>query len=245
MMLAVLLLVALLCVANAFQQFAQKTRGMRLFAAKGKKFEKAVKDVVPDVSSPAQPPADLKAEDFKTMNKGDAPWGKQFFQADIGLPTLIENFGGGDIGGNDYKDSLYSYGPRGGNKPDIKEAAVVNVGGDFMKNCERGFKDFRRPDGTMASASYADGYGVREFKVGEWTAADDEQLVALVASEKDGTRGRWNRISKATDRTVSDCSMRWLQVLNPNKEKRMPDIVRDNEQINGNRDMNAWWLKKE
>ena len=65
-----------------------------------------------------------------------APYGKQFFAADVGVPALIETYGGGDVGGNDYKDALFSYGPRGKNKPKITEDAVIKL--PSMDKVERG-----------------------------------------------------------------------------------------------------------
>ena len=83
-----------------------------------------------------------------------------------------------------------------------------------------------------------------EYKTGAWTKAEDEELVTLINSEPDGARGRWTRISKKTGRSVADCSSRWLQHLNPNRDAGpLPDIVRDNEMINDPRKgVTPWWL---
>ena len=61
------------------------------------------------------------------------------------------DYGGGDVGGNDYNDALFSCGPRGKNKPDINEKAVVVLPDLSNGKGYRGHHDLRRPDGTMAT----------------------------------------------------------------------------------------------
>jgi hypothetical protein len=156
----------------------------------------------------------------ETQLEGDAPYGQQFFAADVGVPALIEEFGGGDVGGNDYKDALFHAGPRGKNKPKITDVAVVKL--PSMATVERGHHDYRRPDGTMASDSSG-----KTYKTGPWTPEEDEKLKQLAAAEKEGARGRWVRFSAAMNRSPSDCSLRWNQVLNPIDGSEYRDILQD------------------
>lgn len=227
----IILFVALCSVGNAFSNFHRTSRTTHLS-------EKAPE-------APEQPKLKTKVlDEFETRVKGDAPWGKPFFQADIGVPAMILDYGGGDIGGNDYNDAMFSCGPRGKNKPGIKDVGVVTLPDLTNGKGYRGHHDLRRPDGTMAT--YDAAMDVVQKK-GGWTKAEDDELVALIKSEPDGTRGRWTRIAKKTGRAVSDCSTRWLHVLNPDKDKGpMKDIIRDNERINDPRKgVQPWWLKNQ
>ena len=69
-----------------------------------------------------------------------APYGKrQFFAADVGAISGKEEFGGGDVGGNEYEDALFHPGPRGKNKPLIGDKAVVKL--PSMSQVERGYSE--------------------------------------------------------------------------------------------------------
>eukprot|EP01038_Epipyxis_sp_PR26KG_P005055 gene5055-7056_t len=165
--------------------------------------------------------SDKKAEKaHETQIVGDAPYGKQFFAADVGVPTLHEDYGGGLVGGNDYKDALYHAGPRGKNKPKITEDAVIKL--PSMATVERGFKDFRNPDGTMSSER-------RDIPVksGPWSKEEEEKLKRLITSEPPGTRGTMARVAKSLNRTIMDCSTHWNQVVNPVVDSHHKDIVND------------------
>lgn len=154
----------------------------------------------------------------ETQLEGNAPYGRQFFAADVGVPTYDEEFGGGDVGGNDYKDALFHAGPRGKNKPKITDVAVVKL--PDMRTVERGFKDYRNPDGTMASE-----FKGKNFKTGPWTKEEDAKLIELMKKEKDGVRGRWVRIASALGRSTADCNSRWSHNLAPPHETQYPNIL--------------------
>jgi hypothetical protein len=133
-----------------------------------------------------------------------APYGTKFLAAEIGVPAATEEYGGGDVGGNDYKDALFQCGVRK-NVPPITEDAVVKV--PNMRYVERGYSE--------AKAAVA--FAAEKFKTGEWSKSEDIKLIELVGMEKEGVRGRWVRISQALRRSTQDCSLRWYQVLNPSK----------------------------
>lgn len=145
-----------------------------------------------------------------------APFGRSFLAAEVGVPSANEDFGGGDVGGNDYQDALYQCGVRK-DVPPITQNAVVKV--PDMRFVERGYSE------AKAAAAYA----AAKYKTGPWSKEEDEKLTQLFHAEKDGVRGRWVRISKVMQRTPNDCSLRWMQVLSPNIENNYKDIVRDNE----------------
>lgn len=152
---------------------------------------------------------------------GEVPHGSKFFAADVGIPTLNEDYGGGDVGANDYKDALFHKGPRGKNKPLITEDAVIKL--PDMQTCERGYSEARAVAAFKAAG----------FKTTPWTEEEDNKLRELAALEKEGVRGRWVRISKVLHRAPNDVSTRWMQVLSPNVDNHYPDILRDSERFSG------------
>jgi len=187
--------------------------------------------------------SDKKRGKVHSTQINSRPEGQQFFAADLGVPALVEDYGGGDVGGNDYEDALFHYGPRGKNKPSIKEMSVVKLPNLDDPKTYRGHHDFRNPDGTMASEDRS-----RVFKTGPWTPEEDALMIAM--NEKDpNSRGRWTRISKALGRTTADCGFRWNQHLRPPQNlEEYRDILRDNE--NGGKGGNdarrsgeQWWKK--
>lgn len=133
-----------------------------------------------------------------------APYGTKFLAAEVGVPAAVEEYGGGDVGGNDYKDALYQNGVRK-DVPPISENAVVKV--PNMLYVERGYSE----------AKAAAAFKAERFKEGKWSKEEDAKLIELVAKEKEGVRGRWVRISKILRRSTQDCSLRWYQNLNPDR----------------------------
>lgn len=165
-----------------------------------------------------------------------AAYGTKFFAADVGIPAMVEDYGGGDVGGNDYKDSLFHEGPRGTNKPKITDVGVVKL--PSMEKVERGYSE------AKAKVAYAN----KDYKkLEDWTAwskAEDEQLTDLYTNDTQG-RGKWTRISEVMKRSVSDCHLRWTQVLAPNdpSDEKYRNILTDSERTHALR--NDDWTKSD
>mmetsp|Transcript_23994 Transcript_23994/g.32873 ORF Transcript_23994/g.32873 Transcript_23994/m.32873 type:complete len:221 (+) Transcript_23994:83-745(+) len=157
----------------------------------------------------------------ETQIDGAPTPGTQYFAADVGVPALIEDYGGGDVGGNDYKDSLFHYGPRGTKKPKITDVAVVKV--PDMATVERGYSEAKAAAARKAA----------NYKTGPWTDEEDQKLREALAVEKEGVRGRWERVAKVMRRPATECSLRWVQVLNPNLDNYHPSILIDAERVSG------------
>ena len=61
-----------------------------------------------------------------------------------------------------------------------------------------------------------------------WTKEEDDTILRLIAEEQSGARGRWVRISKVLNRSVTACSMRWTQhLMEEVKPGEHKDILRD------------------
>lgn len=158
-----------------------------------------------------------------TYIDGPAPYGKQFFQADVGVPSKDTDFGGGIVGGNDYVDSMYSNGPRGKDKPLITEKAVVKL------------PDMRNLSGNNVGYSEAKAKVQFEIKkqywkvqgVDAWTPQEDKHLLELIEKWPEGSRGRWVKISDELNRSTADVNSRWFHHLRPNVENDYRDILAD------------------
>lgn len=191
----VIFLVVLVAVTQGFGHVAHKRASFRLKAA-------------------------AEEKPHETYIKGPAPYGKQFFQADIGVPSKDTDFGGGIVGGNDYEDSLYHAGPRGKNKPKITDKAVVKL--PSMSTVERGYSE--------AKAKAVFELKKKSWKVqgeDEWTPAEDKLLLELLEQWPEGTRGRWVKVSDALNRSTADVNSRWFHKHKPNTENDYRDILRD------------------
>ena len=110
----ILTLAVTIAIATAFRPHVNKARNLKLMA-------------------------EAEETPHDTYIKGPAPYGKQFFQADIGVPSKDTDFGGGIVGGNEYEDALYHAGPRGTNKPKITDKAQVKI--PDMKTVYRGYSE--------------------------------------------------------------------------------------------------------
>ena len=165
----------------------------------------------------------LAAADEKpheTYIEGPAPYGKQFFQADIGVPSKDTNFGGGMVGGVEFEDALYHSGPRGKNKPSITDKAVVKL--PDMRTVYRGYSE--------AKAKVAFEEKKRTCKIqGEdaWTQMEDDRLLELIEKWPEGTRGRWVKISDELNRSTADVNSRWFHHHKPNVNNDYKDIIAD------------------
>ena len=159
----------------------------------------------------------------ETYIEGPAPYGKQFFQADIGKPSKDTDFGGGIVGGIDFEDALYSKGPRGTNKPKITDKAVVKL------------PDMNNLSGN--NVGYSEAKAKMQFEIkkkywkvqGEdpWTPQEDQHLLELIEKWPEGTRGRWVKISDEINRSTADVNSRWFHHLKPNTENDYRDILAD------------------
>jgi hypothetical protein len=193
----VLVLAVMMAVATAFRSQVNKARSLKLRSA-----------------------AEEKPHD--TYIEGPAPYGKQFFQADVGVPSKDTDFGGGIVGGNEYEDALFHAGPRGTNKPKITDKAVVKL--PNMQTVYRGYSE----------AKYKKVYEEKkkQWKVqgkDEWTPAEDKLLVDLIEQWPEGTRGRWVKISDALNRSTADVNSRWFHHHRPNIDNDYRDILKDAE----------------
>ena len=156
----------------------------------------------------------------ETYIKGPAPYGKQFFQADIGVPSKDTDFGGGIVGGNEYEDALFHPGPRGTNKPKITDKAVVKI--PDMKTVYRGYSEAKAKTQFEIKKQYWKVQGVDE-----WTPQEDQFLRELVEKWPEGSRGRWVKISDELNRSTADVNSRWFQHLQPNTDNDYKDIIAD------------------
>eukprot|EP01036_Dinobryon_divergens_P026508 gene26508-35171_t len=165
----------------------------------------------------------LYAEELKNRQifnpNATVPTGR-FFAADVGVPASIFDYGSGDVGGNEYEDALFHPAPRGKNKPLITEDAVVKL--PNMKTVYRGYSEARAVAAHKATP----------WITTPWTPEEDAKLAQLVDSDTGG-RGKWGRVSKAMLRTSTDCSTRYMQVVNPKPEEPYGDILRDAEILSG------------
>ena len=165
----------------------------------------------------------LLAEDEKpheTYIDGPAPYGQQFFQADIGVPSKDTDFGGGIVGGVEYEDALYHAGPRGTKKPLITDKAVVKL--PDMKTVYRGYSEAKAKVQFEVKKKYWKVQGEDE-----WTPQEDKFLLELLEKWPEGTRGRWVKISDELNRSTADVNSRWFQHLSPNLENDYKDIIAD------------------
>ena len=190
-----IVLVFMMAVATAFRPMHKNARSLKLQAAAAEK-------------------------PHETYIEGPAPYGKQFFQADIGVPSKDTDFEGGIVGGNEYEDALYHAGPRGKNKPKITDKAVVKL--PNMKTVYRGYSEAKAKEVFDMKKA-----GWKKQGEDEWTPAEDKMLLDLLEQWPEGTRGRWVKVSDALNRSTADVNSRWFHVHKPNVENNYRDIVRD------------------
>lgn len=243
MILTVALFFTLLCVSSAFQRnVASFLRKTCIFADQTVNEDELREERRKTGYLPTfKPDSEAKRGKVHATQLSTRPEGKKFFAADLGIPALVYDYGGGDVGGNDYQDAMFHYGPRGANKPDINEKAVVKLPNLNDPKTYRGHHDFRRPDGTMASEDCT-----AAFKTTPWTPEEDAKLIEMNGKDANA-RGRWTRMSVALNRSVADCGFRWNQHLRPPMDlEQYRDILRDNENNeNGGNDKRRsgekWW----
>lgn len=169
-------------------------------------------------------------------NKKNVWDGQKFYAADIGIPALVEDYGGGEVGGHDFSGSMFHEGPRGKNKPKITDKAVVKL--PSMDKVERGYSE------AKARAAYKAKNYKKLDEWTPWTPQEDAKLQAIYDADS-GLRGRWSRIAVEMGRSVTDCSLRWSQVLHPvdSSDPKFRNIILDSDNSRADRD--AEWTKKD